>query len=573
MLPNVWINGGEKLKPKIRTKDLQRGIKVLDRTIAGADHIKRSHDRTKEFVESACGQDYGSPEAYAQDQMVERGKRVISDIPYQTDRAVRTARKAGKKIKKYKDKRENPVLERTVKDLQKERTLEKSMDKKEGKRKSIKTAEEVEKAEKISETRKKGKDIRTAEKELKVLEQQRLQENVSEKMRSRTKQKHMAEKLKRTKDTVKRKVRNLKQLLRKVAGAVSKALRALAEGTKALIAACGIGGSIAIFILLLVIVFGGALCMIGGDNSSTVLPVSEEVEAYEPVIRQYAARHGISEYVELIKAIMMQESGGRGLDPMQSSESGYNTRFPRQPDGITDPEYSIECGVKAIKNCLEQAKVENPMDMERIKLCLQGYNFGNGYISWAKNNYGGYSLSNAEEFSKMMAERMGWDSYGDTKYVPHVLRYYVFGRTPFGIGDQMIIAVAETQLGNIGGEPYWRWYGFDSRVEWCACFVSWCADQCGYIDSGLVPKFAKCSVGAKWFQNQRRFLDGSGVPVAGSIIFFDWGDDGSVNHVGIVKKVEKGTVYTIEGNSGNKCRERSYVIGDNRIYGYGLLVY
>ena len=573
MLPNVWINGGGELKPEIRTKDLQRGIKILDRTIAGADHIKRSHDRTKEFVESACGQDYGSPEAYAQEQMMERGKRVISDIPYQTDRAIRTARKTGKKIKKYKDKREKPLTERTVKDLQKERALEKSMDKKEGKRKSIKTAEEVEKAEKISETRKKGKDIRTAEKELKILEQQKLQQDVSEKMRSRTKQKHVAEKLKRTKDTVKRNVRNLKQLLRKVVGAVSKALRALAEGTKALIAACGVGGSIAIFILLLVIVFGGALCMIGGDNSSTVLPVSEEVEAYEPVIRQYASRHDISEYVELIKAIMMQESGGRGLDPMQSSESGYNTRFPRKPNGITDPEYSIECGVKAIKNCLEQAEVENPMDMEHIKLALQGYNFGNGYISWAKNNYGGYSLSNAEEFSKMMAERMGWDSYGDTKYVPHVLRYYVFGRTPFGIGDQMMIAVAETQLGNVGGEPYWRWYGFDSRVEWCACFVSWCADQCGYIDSGLVPKFAKCSVGAKWFQNQRRFLDGSSVPVAGSIIFFDWGDDGSVNHVGIVKKVEKGTVYTIEGNSGNKCRERSYVIGDNRIYGYGLLIY
>jgi len=80
-------------------------------------------------------------------------------------------------------------------------------------------------------------------------------------------------------------------------------------------------------------------------------------------------------------------------------------------------------------------------------------------------------------------------------------------------------------------------------------------------------------VGAKWFHNQGRFLDGSSVPVAGSIIFFDWGDDGSVNHVGIVKKVEKGTVYTIEGNSGNKCRERSYSIGDNRIYGYGVLVY
>ncbi len=80
--------------------------------------------------------------------------------------------------------------------------------------------------------------------------------------------------------------------------------------------------------------------MTGGDNSETVSPVSAEVEAYEPLIRQYANQYGIGEYVELIKAIMMQESGGRGLDPMQSSEGGFNTKYPRQPNGIKDPEYS-----------------------------------------------------------------------------------------------------------------------------------------------------------------------------------------------------------------------------------------
>ncbi len=554
------------MKPEIRTKDLQRGIKVLDRTIAGADHIKRSHDRTKEFIESACGQDYVSPEAYAQEQLMERGKRIVSDIPYQTERSVKTLYRAGKKLKKYKEKKENPTPKKDTKELEKERAVEK----KEEKKQKIKTAEEAEKTEKVNEVRKQGKEIKTAEKELRTLEQEKLQESVSERMRSRTKKKHMVEKLKQTKDKVKRKVKSFKQYLKKMGDVISKILHATSKGTKALIAVCSIGGSLAFLILLVVIVFGGALSMVGGENSSTILPVNEKVEAYEPIIRQYASRHGISEYVELIKAIMMQESGGRGLDPMQSSESGYNTRFPRHPNGITDPEYSVECGVKAIKNCLEQAEVESPVDMEHIKLALQGYNFGNGYISWAKNNYGGYSLGNAEEFSKMMAERMGWTSYGDTKYVPHVLRYYVFGRTPLGIGNQMIVAVAESQIGNVGGEPYWRWYGFDNRVEWCACFVSWCADQCGYIDSGLVPKFSLCSDGAKWFQNQGRFLDGSSVPVAGSIIFFDWGDDGSVNHVGIVKKVEKGTVYTIEGNSGNRCRERSYVIGDSRIYGYGV---
>ena len=79
----------------------------------------------------------------------------------------------------------------------------------------------------------------------------------------------------------------------------------------------------------------------GGGNANVALPVSAEVKAYEPLIRQYATQYGISEYVELIKAVMMQESGGRGLDPMQSSEGNFNTRYPREPNGITDPEYSI----------------------------------------------------------------------------------------------------------------------------------------------------------------------------------------------------------------------------------------
>ena len=138
--------------------------------------------------------------------------------------------------------------------------------------------------------------------------------------------------------------------------------------------------------------------MVGGGNSSTVSPVSAEVEAYEPVIRLYANQHGIREYVELIKAVMMQESGGHGSDPMQSSESGYNKRCPRKPNGITDPEYSIECGVQAIKDCLQSEGVESPVDMEHIRLALQGYNFGNGYISWAQSNYGGYTAANAAEF-------------------------------------------------------------------------------------------------------------------------------------------------------------------------------
>lgn len=139
--------------------------------------------------------------------------------------------------------------------------------------------------------------------------------------------------------------------------------------------------------------------------------------------------------------------------------------------------------------------------------------------------------------------------------------------------NHQLVEIAKSQLGNVGGEPYWSWYGFSDRIEWCACFVSWCADQCGYIDRGIIPKFAGCSVGVDWFKNKNQWLDGSATPESGNIIFFDWVEkgiqDGNSDHVGIVEKVEGGRVYTIEGNSGDACQQNSYPIGYFEILGYG----
>ena len=146
--------------------------------------------------------------------------------------------------------------------------------------------------------------------------------------------------------------------------------------------------------------------------------------------------------------------------------------------------------------------------------------------------------------------------------------------------DDEIVSVALSQLGNVGGEPYWSWYGFNSRVEWCACFVSWCADQCGYIEAGICPKYAGCSNGVQWFKERGQWLNNTAEPAPGMVIFFDWdikGDsgpqDGSPDHTGIVERVENGMIYTIEGNSGDACRERTYPLGYYEILGYGSLKY
>ena len=147
-----------------------------------------------------------------------------------------------------------------------------------------------------------------------------------------------------------------------------------------------------------------------------------------------------------------------------------------------------------------------------------------------------------------------------------------------GIGDGDIVTVALSQIGNVGGDPYWSWYGFDSRVDWCACFVSWCANECGYIEDGIIPKFAGCSTGFQWFSDRGLWQGNSYEPRPGDLIFFDWdkegrGQDGAPDHVGIVEKVENGYVYTVEGNTGDSCREKSYALGYYEIFGYGTPAY
>ena len=363
--------------------------------------------------------------------------------------------------------------------------------------------------------------------------------------------------------------------VRALAAAAAKAAKAIIAAAQELITAIAAGGWVALLVIVLVVMCFAGFMFASDEDDTEILPISEEVKAYEPIIQQYAREHGIGDYVLLIQAVMMQESGGRGTDPMQASECGYNTLYPHAPGSIRDPEYSINVGIQNLADCLSIAQCESPMDMDAIKLALQGYNYGQGYITWAMNKYGEYSKANAVEFSINAAERYGWSSYGDMNYVPHVLRYYPLGQIFYDPDtSELIVEVAISQIGNVGGEPYWSWYGFTERVEWCACFVSWCANKCGYLQSGTIPKFSGCINGVDWFKDRGQWIGNSFEPSPGMIIFFDWddedGQDGNADHVGIVEKVENGRVYTIEGNTSDSCRQRSYPVGYYQILGYGV---
>lgn len=199
------------------------------------------------------------------------------------------------------------------------------------------------------------------------------------------------------------------------------------------------------------------LTLFFGSSASGVATanVSDEVLRYRATVERIAAKYGMTPYVELILAVMMQESGGRGLDVMQAAEGGFNKKYPHVPNGITDPEYSIECGIQELKYALDKAGCTGPTDLDRIKLALQGYNYGSGYIDWTMERDGGYTKANAIAYSDMMCARPNWpySRYGDKEYVDHVLRYYIITSTggTYPANGMQIPHYLQTDYGNI---PY-----------------------------------------------------------------------------------------------------------------------
>ena len=594
----------------IKTRDAVKGtIKTLDKAAIAGERMKSAYAKTKDKAEQGYYAEENSPTEYAADKVSHVSGRIkdegIHQFNKQGQRSVTTTKenigRAKDKIAEFKTKRAAKAAEQKKAQAVAEQNgslirngaasrspapdvpmqgevpqtgASQLIKTRQQGKKTIKTT--ARNAERTVKTTAKG-TVKAAEKGVKTAKatsKTAIKTTEQTAKAAHKTAKATAKAAQKTAQTAKATAKATAEATKVTVKATIAAVKVIIAGTKALISALIAGGWVAIVIILIVVLLGCAVSLFGGGSDSTsYTPVSAEVEAYTPLIQKYAKQYGIPEYVELIKAVMMQESGGKGNDPMQAAEGSFNKKYPHQPNGIKDPEYSIECGVQELKAALTSAEVESPIDMERIKLALQGYNFGNGYISWAKTNYGGYSYANAVEFSAMQAAKLGWEKYGDTQYPAHVLRYYPYGRAFTSGGNQAIVEVALTQLGNEGGQPYWSWYGFSGRVEWCACFTSWCADQCGYLESGIIPKFSLCSDGVNWFKGKGQWQDRNYEPQAGDIIFFDWGNDGSIDHVGIVEKCENGTVYTVEGNSGDACRQQSYPVGSSSIYGYGVPQY
>ncbi len=186
-------------------------------------------------------------------------------------------------------------------------------------------------------------------------------------------------------------------------------------------------------------------------------------------------------------------------------------------------------------------------------------------------------------FGKDGAMRTDWQTINNSKYYfdskGRMYTYrqvidgkdYLFGTSGKLItsGNQKMPLKALTQLGQDGGKPFWGdYWGSPWRFEWCACFVSWCAAQCGYAKDGIIPEFISCRVGIEWFKEHKVWKGRNYTPVSGDIVFFDWEPDGIADHVGIVDYCEDGILYTIEGNSNDMVRKKSYSLKSSEIFGF-----
>ena len=322
-----------------------------------------------------------------------------------------------------------------------------------------------------------------------------------------------------------------KPIIQNTTHAIKKSFHIVKKGVSTLNTLFSFGtGLILLIVITLFVGTFSVLAQDGGPNSE-IVSLSEEVIAYEDTIRKYAKEYDIEDYVSLLQAIMMQESGGKGTDPMQASESGYNTKYPRVPNGITEPEYSIDVGTHTFSDCVKKANVKDPSDTENIYLALQGYNYGSGYIEWVLSNFGGYSKYNAQQFSDMKKQELNVSGYGDPSYVDHVMRYvgitFRGGTNPnFNNMEAWITKNPYAKAGLYGQCTWFAWGRFYELYGYDPGFTGngWdCVDELVRAHPDIFERSSSPKAGAVF----------SGI---------------GKNHVGIVLKVDGNNITIQDGN-------------------------
>lgn len=571
--------------PNIKVKDVAKGtVKAIDKSATAAQRMKNAFIRTKEKAEQSAEPQENSPGEYAVDRvssgMDTAAHKAVREFDRQGRKGIKTTRENISKAKDYFEKR---AVDQPKKQAQRRaaesirRTVGNSS-------KSIKTIDRSGKT--IKQTAKstaKG-TVKTARKTVKTAER-------TAKATIKTTQ-QAAKAAQKTAQATAKAARAAAQAARAaakaavatakaVAKAIALAVKAIIAGTKALIAVIAAGGWVAVVIIIVIcliaMIIGSCFgIFFSNENSGSGMTVQSVVQE---VNTEY--QNKLDEIKESNTYDVLEMSGSRAV--WSDVLAVYSVKTTNDPNNAQEVATMDDGKKKILTDIFWEMNAISSSTDTKTETIIETSDDGNGNIVETEKTvtrtylYITVTHKTADE----MAEKYGFNEDQKTQLAELLAdeNNSIWTEVIYGItgSDGQIVSVALSQVGNVGGEPFWSWYGFSSRVEWCACFVSWCADQCGYIENGVIPKFAGCIQGSNWFKERGIWQDNSYTPRPGDIIFFDWddenGQDGLCDHVGIVEKVENERIYTVEGNSGDECRQNSYPVGYYEIYGFGTPQY
>ena len=574
--------------PEIKTREIAKGtVKAIDKSAVAAERMKSAYIRTKDKAENSLYTAEDSPDEYAADRISGGADSIAREAVHQLDKfgrkGVKTAKENISKVKEHFGQKPTDIQKKQAR----QRAAKGVRHSADTAKKSIKTVEHSGKT--IKQTAKstgratvktaKG-SVKTAQKTIKTAERTARTTIKTAQQTAKAAQKTAqatARAARAAAHAARAAAKAAAVTAKAVAKAIALAVKAAIAGVKALIAAIAAGGWIAVVVIIII-------CLIGLIVGSCFGIFFSNEDSGSGMTMQSVVREINDDYQQQIDTTkanisydVLEMSSSRAVWPEVLAI--YAVKTTTDPNNAQEVA-TIDDSKKAILTDIfwQMNKLSSRTETKTEEVITETDD-GHGnivqtvttvtrtYLYITVSHKTAEEMANQYNFNADQREQLAELLAEENRSMWSAVLYGVYTE------DGAIVSVALTQVGNVGGEPYWSWYGFNSRVEWCACFVSWCANECGYIDAGVIPKFAGCIQGSNWFKERGLWQDGSFTPSAGHIIFFDWEGDGETDHVGIVERVENGTVYTVEGNSGDACKQNSYSIGSSVIYGYGTPAY
>jgi hypothetical protein len=600
---------------KIKTKENVKDIKALDKAAVASERMKTVLIRSKDQMQNLMDDGQVSPSEYAEDKLRYAAEDVVDHVGHDVSSGTKKAVNKGKEAyREYREEKRIQKNEERVRKYEEElrRSAQASSPQQNAARDTAKKNVETRRAN----TRiKRNQTIKTAERTEHTIKQsvrsagkQTVKAGAKGTVKSTDKAVKTAEKtskaaIKTAEATAKatqkaaeataKAAQKAAEIARQtailaykaavaVAKAIAVAIKAIIAAIEKLIAAIAVGGWVAVVVVVVI-----CLVALIVDSCFGIFFSSEDKNDGSQTMREVVVEinQDYQNQLDTIKANNpyddLEMSGFRAVWPEVLSVYAVKTTTdpdnPQEVASVTEEKKQLLTDIFWEMNDISY-RTETDTETEIIESDDGNGNILEETVEVTKTTlYITVSHKTADEMSDQYRFNDDQDSQleellsVDNSMWLAVL-YGIYG------SDDMIVQVALSQIGNVGGEPYWSWYGFGSRVEWCACFVSWCADQCGCIENGVCPKYAGCVNGVQWFKDRGQWADNDIAPTPGMIVFFDWDNpngssgpqDGEADHTGIVERVENGIVYTGEGNTGDSCAERHYAVGYYEILGYGI---